>query len=52
VGGYDDSGKQPEDLLFFYKHLEQGGVLRKVLQMLSSSRFLNCPHNTVYTDIF
>jgi hypothetical protein len=39
VGSYDDSGTQPEDLLFFYKHLEHGGVLRKVLYMLSFAIF-------------
>lgn len=31
VGGFDESGKgTPEDLIFFYKHLGQGGTLAKV----------------------
>jgi len=34
VGGYDESyPKCPEDMIFFYAHLERGGTLYKVDQV-------------------
>ncbi|XP_064600307.1 queuosine-tRNA galactosyltransferase-like isoform X2 [Liolophura sinensis] len=40
VGGFDERGKgTPEDLIFFYKHLELGGELRLVQQDLLMYRY-------------
>ncbi|KAH9495807.1 UDP-GlcNAc:betaGal beta-1,3-N-acetylglucosaminyltransferase-like protein 1 [Bulinus truncatus] len=40
IGGFDESGKgTPEDLLFFYKHLENGGQIVRVDQDLLMYRY-------------
>lgn len=40
VGGFDEGGKGiPEDLIFFYKHLDLGGQLRRVEDDLLTYRY-------------
>jgi len=40
VGGFSEEGKGiPEDLVFFYKHLDQGGKLHKVSECLLMYRY-------------
>eukprot|EP00808_Paulinella_micropora_P021791 g56477.t1 len=41
VGGYDQSGPgAPEDLIFFYEHLQKGGKLHKIPQPLVTYRYV------------
>jgi len=40
VGGFDESGRgTPEDLIFFYRHLDLGGTVRRVDEVLLVYRY-------------
>jgi glycosyltransferase involved in cell wall biosynthesis len=48
VGGYDETGYGiPEDMLFFYKHLSQGGLVQRVDHDLLMYRFVPRPFSAV-----
>ncbi|XP_022906477.2 queuosine-tRNA galactosyltransferase-like [Onthophagus taurus] len=53
IGGFSEKVKgEPEDLIFFYNHLDLGGKLHRVNQVLVSYTYhTNCTTHSIHEDI-